>query len=312
MPTSQKRFRYTCASALFALVLPCALAQAAAPVGLLSKVSGTVQIVRAGEKSTHLARTADLILPGDRIIVATNSEASFLFCPEAVSARILEESEIEFDSPLEVHKGKVTDERKVGSCQLPDNLSATSEMPFGMLRLRPSNLVLVSPFRTSIATPRPHFRWEPLDRASGYLIDLLDHEQRVLWSDTVNTNHAVYSASAPALQWGQKYWWRITASDGQRILSEASASFQLLPQEQAERVRWSEESLRRMITEHPGDNAALFLIAFLYEQNGLFDQAVLAYAELAHRIGPQNWVEARLVNLMNNLGWEKLYTDLIQ
>src|SRR5437867_11158405 len=70
----------------FALVLlsGAAFAHAAGPVGLLSMVSGTVQIVRAGEKTPAVARTADLIQPGDRVVTGRNSEASFLFCPEKI------------------------------------------------------------------------------------------------------------------------------------------------------------------------------------------------------------------------------------
>jgi len=288
------------------------VAQAAAPVGLLSLVTGNVQIVRAGEKTPRPARTADLIGAGDRVLTGSQSEATFLFRPESRSAKILAGAEVQFEADsVRVQKGKLGEERKLPSCHLPENLALApaSRLEAGIMRLRGSNLILLSPSRTNIATPRPLFLWEPVESATGYSLKLLDREERVLWSQNVASTEAQYPVDAPPLAWDQKYWWRVTAHDAEDTLTEVGAYFQVLPEDQAERVRSSEASLRRMMSEHPADNGALFLLAFLHDENGMPDQAARAYGALVERMGPQEWVQARLSELMNKLGWQKLPSE---
>jgi cytochrome c-type biogenesis protein CcmH/NrfG len=81
--------------------------------------------------------------------------------------------------------------------------------------------------------------------------------------------------------------------------------FQVLPKDQADQVRSSEEGLRALIQANPADNSPMFLLAFLYEDNGMLDEAARIYGELAKKIGPQDWVQTQLTGLMNKLGWSK-------
>lgn len=284
-------------------------ARASTAVGLLSMVSGSVQIVRAGQKTAVPARTADLIGAGDRIVTGRNSEASFLFCPESRAAKIPANSEVQFEAnTLQVRKGKLAEERKVPSCRLPANLvlASASQLQSGMMRMRGSNLVLRSPSHTNIATQHPRFRWGPVDNAKAYDVKVMDREERILWRQTLSSTEVQYPSDAHALAWGQKYWWRVTARDGEDVLTEAGTYFQLLASDQAERVRSTESNLRRMMEESPADNGPRFLLAFLYEDNGMLDEAARIYGELADRMGRQEWVQGRLNELMNKLGWDRL------
>ena len=290
-----------------------AAAQAATPVGLLSAVSGNVQIVRAGEESPAPARIADLIGVGDRILTGSNAEAGFLFCPESRAAKILSDSEVQFEAAaLQVHKGKLGDERKVPSCRLPANLALAgeSQMQSGMMRLRGAILELRSPSRTNISTLQPHFRWGPVDDAKLYELRLMDREERILWRQSLSSTEVGYPTDASALAWGQKYWWRVTASDGEDMLTEAGSYFQVLPNDKAEQVRSLESNLRRMLQDNPADNGPLFLLAFLYEENGMLDEAALLYGELHDRMGSQAWIQGRMYELMNKLGWYEQEPEL--
>ena len=295
---------------LIMIVLPglAAGAQAADTVGLLSMVSGTVQIIRVGQKTPVPARTADLIGAGDRVLTGRNSEASFLSCAATKAGKILADSDVQFkETGTQVRKGKIADERQVPSCRLPANLAlaGASQLQSGMMRLRGSNLLLRSPAYTQIASLQPRFRWGPVDNAKMYDIKLLDREERILWRQTVSSTEAQYPAGAQALAWGQKYWWRVTARDSEDTLTEAGAYFQVLPAEQAEKVRATESSLRQMLEANPSENGPRFLLAFLYEENGMLDEAARVYAELADRMGPQEWIKTRLNDLMKKLGWDK-------
>ncbi len=293
---------------LIALLLLAPLSGANTPVGLLSSVSGTVQIMRAGQKTPVAARTADLIAAGDRVLTGRNSEASFLFCPASKASKILPDSDVEFkDADFQVKKGKLGDERKVPTCKLPANLTlaTASQQQSGMMRLRGANLILRSPALTHVAGLQPRFRWSPVDSAKVYDIKLMDREERILWRSSVPATEVVYPGDAKALAWGQKYWWRVTARDGEDTLTESGSYFQVLPTDQASSVRSMESNLRRALQENPADNGPRFLLAFLYEENGMLDEAAYLYSELADRMGPQEWVGNRLMDLMNRLGWDK-------
>ena len=98
----------------------------------------------------------------------------------------------------------------------------------------------------------------------------------------------------------------MTARDGEDILMEVGSYFLVLPMEQADRVHSNEDNLRRMMQENPNDDGPLFLSALLYEENGMLDEAVQIYGELAQRIVPQEWVQAHMAELINKLGWDKL------
>lgn len=283
-----------------------AAAHAQAPVGLLSLVSGDAQIVRAGQQDPTPARTADLLAAGDRLLTGDRGEVTFLFCPQTKTAKLGPGAEIEFAAgAYEVKKGAVSGERQVPSCRLPSTLTlaSASKVQSGMLRLRGASIQLRSPSRTNTATLRPEFRWEPVDDAQKYEVRVLDREERILWRGEVSGTSVEYPADATALEWGQKYRWRVTASDDYDTLDEATTFFETLPADQAQDVRLAEDSLRAMVEQSPDDNWPRFLLAFLYEERGMLDQAAEVYYDLDRRMGTQPWVEGRLAELMNKLGW---------
>ena len=47
-------------------------------------------------------------------------------------------------------------------------------------------------------------------------------------------------------------------------------------------------------------NGPRFLLAFLYEENGMVDEAARVYGELADRMQPQDWVQGHLVMVSIN------------
>jgi hypothetical protein len=281
-------------------------AQAQTPVGLLSLVAGDAQIVRAGQQNPTEARTADLLAAGDRVLTGAGGEVTFLFCPQSKTAKLGPGSEIEFAAAAyTVKKGAVSGERPVPSCRLPSTLTlaSASKVQSGMLRLRGASLQLRTPSKTNTASLRPEFQWEPVDNAQKYEVRVLDREERVLWRGEVTGTAVEYPADATALEWGQRYRWRVTARDASDTLDEATTFFQVLPADQAQDVRLAEDSLRAMVEQSPDDNWPRFLLAFLYEERGMLDQAARVYYDLDRRMGTQPWVESRLTELMNKLGW---------
>lgn len=286
----------------------CGAAASAQTVGLLSMVKGDVQIVRAGQSAPAPARIADLLAAGDRVITGGTGEATFLFCPESRAGKLLGGGEAEFTTAaLQVKKGKLADDRKVPNCKLPAALLAgNSKQQTGMLRLRGSALVLRSPTRSSVADLKPNFRWDPYENATSYEVKLTDREERILWKKNLSAANMAYPADAPALEPGQKYNWRVVAFENTESLADVGTNFTVLPAATATSVKEAEAGLLALSKAAPDDSGPLFLLAFLYEDNGMTDAAARTYAQIKTRMGEQEWVQGRLNELMGKLGWDRL------
>lgn len=268
------------------------------PVGLLSQVSGSVEIRVAGANAVQ-ARSADLLGAGYRVATGKDGHATFLFCPTSRSARLMPDSEIDFSAnTFTVTKGRIAEEKNIVSCRLPKlTLAAASNVQSGILRLRGDGLVLQSPSRTNVATLLPRFSWTRVEGALSYELKVLDREERVLWQHSGPEPEAAYPPEAPALMWGGSYRWRVAARAPQEIISEVSTTFRVLPEDQVTELRKAEEILRRANDDRRDNTAPRILRAFLYEEFGLLNQAAELYRELAAEPNCPEWVNSRLAEL---------------
>jgi len=296
--------------ALLAATLPAIGRAQDTPVGLVSLVKGTVQIQRAGQKTPVVAKMADLVAAGDHLITGAGGEAVFIYCPDARSARLSPSGEVLFTaSALEVTKGKLSDERKIAGCRLPATLglSAASQQQVGLGKTRGFEMQLRAPVEgVFVSETRPTFSWEAVRDAVRYDVRLQNRAEQVLYKTTVTSTDFRYPADAPALEAGQKYWWRVSAigKDGQMDL--AGTFFQTLPAEQARKFKESEADLKKQIAAHPKDTGPRILLAFLYEENGMYDAAARAYNALSKQISDNEWIKARRNAMQEKLHWDKI------
>ena len=280
------------------------------PIGLISMVKGSVQIQHAGSKSPVQAKMADLVGPGDHLITGAGGEAIFLYCPDSRSARLPASGEVTFtNAALQVNKGKLADERKIAGCRLPSTLalSASSQQQVGLMKTRGLELSLHSPSQgVMIATPQPDFRWTPVKDAVKYEVTVRDREENTLYKATVTGTEVAYPASAPKLQPGQKYWWRVTAIGTEDKLVDAGDFFRTMPEDKAREFKASEADLKKQIAASPQDNGPRILLAFLYEDNGMYDAAACTYDALDRQAaGNPTWIKSQLNTMLNKLGWDK-------
>jgi hypothetical protein len=280
------------------------------PVGLLSLVKGSVQIQRAGQKTPVAAKMADLVGPGDRLITGAGGEAVFIYCPDARSARLPSAGEVTFTArALQVTKGKLADDHKIAGCRLPTTLalSSASQQQVGLVKTRGLELRLRAPVEgVYISEPRPKFAWEPVKDAARYDVRLQNREEQVLYKTTVTGTDFQYPADGPALEPGQKYWWRVSAvgKDGQ--MDVAGTFFQTLPAEQAKEFKASEADLKKQAAANPKDTGPRILLAFLYEDNGMYDAAARSYNTLSNELSDNTWIKARLYTMLEKLHWDKV------
>lgn len=250
---------------------------AAEPVGLLTRVSGKVQVIRAGQKDAVEAHAYDLLFAGDRIITSSGAEAGYMFCPATESARVAAGSEVSFaGNQVEVLKGSVSGRAKTGPCRLPKNLALgnASTQTAGVTRLRGMELALLAPCSTNVAINRPSFQWSPVREADAYQLSITDREERTIWKASTSALQVTYAPDAPPLDWGQKYWWGVQAQKGGEVLEEARAQFTVLPREQADMVQ---QAAKQIQAGGQDKRLSMLLLALLYDANGVLDQALEAY-----------------------------------
>lgn len=291
------------------------------PLGMLTAVSGKVQIVRNGE--TRAAHAAEFLYAGDRVTARAASYADFLYCPQLRAARIPAATEVSFDAAeFTVARGRLANEWAIPACRLPATtaLSIPSRQHLGVTRLRSlfddrpairpnlakryddllqKGIVLYWPANTKTSSQFPSFRWSPVAGAASYELRLTDAEENVLWAIHSEETRRKFPLAAPPLEWGRRYWWRVIARGPDGDLEEAGSYFELLPEERAQELEKSAGELRRRATQRPNDPLPRLALAFLYEENGLLDQAAGIYARLAS----PDWARARFLELAVKLGW---------
>ena len=298
--------------ALLIAILPLAASVAMfaddAPVGLVSIVKGPVQIQHAGQKTSVPAKMADLVAVGDRLITGAGGEVAFLYCPESRAAHLTPDGEVIFTAnALEVAKGKLTDDHRIAGCRLPSSLSlsAASQQQVGMGKSRAVEWTLRGPIEgVSVADVRPRFWWEPEKQAVGYEVRVLDRTEQVVFRGVVGAPELNYPEDAPALEPGQKYWWQVAAlgKDGPTDLK--GSFFQTLPAEQAVQFHTLETDLKKQAAANPKDTGPRILMAFLYEENGMYDQAAIAYDKLSKDVKDNAWIKLRLAAMLGRLHWD--------
>ncbi len=149
---------------------------------------------------------------------------------------------------------------------------------------------LKSPVGRVVRTDAPTFRWQPLEGASGYTVNVYDTD-----FNKVATAEALTGTEwtpGRALARGRLYTWQVTAlKDGQEITSPAppapQARFRILGQAESSRLERAERL-------HPDSHLTL---GVLYAQSGLLDEAEKEFQALVEA----NPDSARARALLKNL-----------
>lgn len=280
-----------------------------APVGLLTSVKGAVQILRAGQKTPVPAKMADLIGPNDHVITGAGGEANLLSCSDSRSVRLQPLGEVILTTiAMVLNKGKLADDHKIAGCHLPSTLalSAASQQQAGMTKLRGGEVKLRTPVEgVFVSEARPKFTWEPVKDATKYEVRVQDRDEKLLYKTTVSGTEFTYPANGPLLEPGQKYWWRLIAFGKDDATTVAGTYFQTLPSSQAKTFKDAEADLKKQVATNPKDTGPRILLAFLYEENGMYDAAAHTYDQLSKQLADNNWIKSRLFAMHEKLRWDE-------
>ena len=64
--------------------------------------------------------------------------------------------------------------------------------------------------------------------------------------------------------------------------------------------------MKERVAANPKDTGPRILLAFLYEENGMYDAAARVYNTLSKEVRDNAWIKARLYAMMEKLHWDKV------
>lgn len=259
-----------------------------APVGIVTTTQGDSKIFEPHGKGGRALEIADVLTPGSRIVTGANGKASFVSCAQSSSAQAQPSTEIVFSTGgFQVKRGQVSREHKVPSCHIPPVNVGGRDAHIGGVNMRgEATMQLLSPVGTAVDPEKVTFRWQPVDGATIYRVAVRDSNGSDLWESEAKSPSATYNGEKKLTPSGS-YRWRVTALQGEEVLSSASARMDVLSAESLARA----SELRKQ-----ADGAETHLmLGMLYEELNAPDMALVEYLKVN---GPRSaWLEEKIALL---------------
>jgi len=138
------------------------------------------------------------------------------------------------------------------------------------------------PSNTCVMSDRPTFEWSKVETADHCTIVLMDDHSTRLWrrDSTASTYGLAYPAAERSLLRGQTYFWEISMQLGDVTQSMAVARFRVLGSYDADLVRKSMNEIEAARKADKDDLTADTLLAALFLNYRLHDDAIVAYRAL--------------------------------
>ncbi|HEX5131114.1 MAG TPA: hypothetical protein VFX92_01360 [Candidatus Krumholzibacteria bacterium] len=264
-----------------------ALADADAPVAVLTSCRGPVTVIRAGGKST--SATFGLSLNnGDEVKTGEGAEAEIMFSAGnwvAVGANS--------NMRIKGHPGGTTAAPKEAeSFEVVSNFLKlkSSEGTGSISGLRSADkaaaLLPIAPVQTKVRGNNPTFQWK-IDDPTAELSLTVYNESGVQWqSDISNATALTYPADAPALQPGVSYSWTLETTDPlvSPPLRTTAAFFEIIAPAD---VASLDTELSAIDAKKPGPVTYHLMRASLFFDRGLMADAI-SETEAAVAADPDN------------------------
>jgi len=294
--------KLTAVAALLFLVAGSVFAQSNR-IALLTEVSGSVELARAGSNTFNVADWGSPLFEGDRIRTAAGAEAVVLFSNNNLttvsagntftvsgssqgSGRSVSGSIISSDADLTLHRAGQGEIEVLGGLR---NSGASSA------------LGLTYPVNTRVMTSRPTFTWTAGDDFDMYTISLRS-STGVIWEAETDETTLDLPADVPALEAGQTYYWEVT---GEAMLDEVSSglmSFEVMDAASQTALDEGIASLEEMYVGEELGSAYYYLLGTLYAQHGAIGEAIGAFEWIAEHHPASGSVHRILGNLYAEAG----------
>ncbi|MCU1309294.1 MAG: hypothetical protein JWO20_419 [Candidatus Angelobacter sp.] len=261
---------------VFGAICATALAQDA-PVGIVTLTQGSAQIFEPGAKRGRKLDFADVLRNGSRIVTGGDGKVKFVSCAQSIAAQAQPNSEIQFGkSNYEVKRGSVEQPHQVPSCLVPLANVGGRDSHIGGINMRGDTIMqLLSPVGTSVDPGQVKFVWQSVEGASNYRLAVRDGNGNDFWEqDTNSSTTSLQYASPTKLMAGASYRWRVTALQGEEVLSSASAKMTIFSAEDLSRIDEIRKSSSQASESH-------LMLGMLFEELNAPDLALAEYEKLS-------------------------------
>jgi len=247
-----------------------------APVGIVTMTQGDAKMTQPGAKNPMQVEIAD-VLPVNSRITTTKGKVSFVSCVQSIAGQIQPDSDVLFTAAgYDVKKGSVAQVHKIPSCHVPVTNVGGPNAHLGGVNMRggETTMQLLSPVGTAVDPAQVSFRWQPVEGATLYRVALRDSSGNDLWEYEVKapTTSLAYSGEKK-LSPGASYRWRVTALQGDEVLSSASAKMDVFSAEDLAHI-----TTTRKQSVDPAESH--LLLGMLYEELNAPELALAEYQKV--------------------------------
>lgn len=219
-------------------------------LNFISDISGDVQVKRRNWFGYRRAYPGDGLSSEDRLRLGSDASAK-------VSCNNLDVWQVPAGRESQVSEGCPAARESLGDPGRSDTRSF----------IDPTIPYLISPRNTSIATTRPTLRWNAIEGATRYRVQI--RGPRFEWTTQVEETEVVYSGEEP-LRRGIRYRVFVTADSGVSTQGKDRAGFTVLDEAD---VREIETQVARLQQQPLGETSAI-LLAHLYRRYNLNAKAI--------------------------------------
>ena len=258
----------------------------AAPIGMILRVSGEVELIRGPE--TQAALPGEVLEEGDRVRVGTG-EVLISFCPENARFRVGPGTQVELGAgKLSALEGGELSRVGTNTCSFPKvRLGDESLERVGALRPRGKPPIPVY-LGGVVSTGHPRFSWNPVESSDRYSVRLLNEMGARIWEQETGKTSLDYPADRPALESGW-YSWELNAFQGREVIAQQSTGFEVRAGE-GRPLAWDV------------DRDLLLPTAFSYEADGYYCEAATCLRRYVEAEGNDERLRKRMAWLYFKAG----------
>ena len=259
---------------MLALCLLLARNALAAPVGMVTQLTGKAEVKSAAGSAWKTLRLLDRLEVGDNIRCSQASEAVLIlfdsaerFSVGANATAVIEAKSVKGASKNTGLHGPAIQVAKTMVGDRPHGFNARPAL---------SHKRMTPDFPGWVLESQRHFVWEALPNAAAYTFTLFDSNDNVVWSARVGESQADLPADLPAFIPRRAYLWRVSAfgKSGKPLPETSWGAVTFLSQADADALKQSASDLEEEIKQDKEDITSLALMAELYRSYGVLEKTL--------------------------------------
>lgn len=259
-------------------------------VAMILAVKGTVTL-EAKDGTSRPAKVMDLLVAGDRLTTAAQSEATLIVLGDNHRERLKPNTQVTVSATGCTPADAVQRQEAVNKAVAFRDVSRLSGGGLGAVvvlrRPKLNTAPVVTPMSgATVLTGRPTLSWQPVPGATEYRVrlvrgqrDAAGDKDQTLWTARTKEPRLPYPEKEKALQPGREYSWSVIAQAGKETEPVAwQSQFTVAtPAAAAELAKVKPLAASK-------DPADLLLAALTYHEAGVYEEALRLFEKLAQRL----------------------------